>query len=54
MKLRNIYYILLGCSGIFCRWHCQEDANDWGIEPGHDRLFRTTELKWLIIHLLLL
>ena len=44
MKLRNIYYILLGVLA-FSAVACQEDANDWGIEPGHDRLFRTTEFK---------
>lgn len=44
MKLRNIYYILLGVLALSAV-ACQEDANDWGIEPGHDRLFRTTELK---------
>lgn len=44
MKFRNIYYTLLGLLAFFAL-SCQEDANDWKIEPGHDRLFRTTELK---------
>lgn len=44
MKLRNIYYSLLGLLALFAT-SCQEEANDWGIEPGHDRLFRTTEFK---------
>lgn len=44
MKMRNIYYTLLGLLAL-CTTSCGEDANDWGIEPGHDRLFRTTEFK---------
>lgn len=44
MKLRNIYYTLLGVLALSAT-ACQEEANDWGIEPGHDRLFRTTEFK---------
>lgn len=44
MKMRNIYYTLLGLLAL-CTTSCGEEANDWGIEPGHDRLFRTTEFK---------
>lgn len=44
MKLQYIYIILLGIL-VLSITACQEDANDWGIESGHDRLFRTTEFK---------
>jgi len=44
MKLGNICITLLGIL-VLSVTACQEDANDWGIESGHDRLFRTTEFK---------
>lgn len=43
MKIRNFYYILLGVltfSAIAC-----EEANDWEVDPSHDRLFRSTKFE---------
>lgn len=43
MKIRNFYYILLGIlafSVIAC-----EEANEWEVDPSHDRLFRSTKFE---------
>ena len=43
MKIRNFYYILLGIfafSVIAC-----EEANEWDVDPSHDRLFRSTKFE---------
>ena len=43
MKIRNFYYILLRVltfSAIAC-----EEANDWEVDPSHDRLFRSTKFE---------
>ena len=44
MKTRNVFYILM-CLLSFSLAACQEDANDWGVDPSHDRLFRTTSFE---------
>lgn len=43
MKIRNFYYILLGIltfSVVAC-----DEANEWEVDPGHDRLFRSTKFE---------
>ena len=42
MKIRSFLYSLLSVLFLFTAVSCEENVNDWGVEDGHNRLFRPT------------
>ncbi|WP_187263729.1 DUF5123 domain-containing protein [Pontibacter beigongshangensis] len=39
--MKNIFKTIVLFAAIICLMSCEKDFNDWGVEPGHDRLFKS-------------
>lgn len=45
MKRNKIFALAFGCIALCSLPACQEDANDWGFDEEHNRLFRSTSFE---------
>ncbi|MBQ8521482.1 MAG: DUF5123 domain-containing protein, partial [Bacteroides sp.] len=45
MKTYKLHNLLAGALLLFAMPSCQEDANDWGFDEEHNRLFRSTNFE---------
>lgn len=46
MKIHYIYTLILCTIISVCTISCDDDVNDWGVDPGYEAPFRSTGFEW--------